>query len=306
MIRPFYWPLLLLIFSAVSNSAEAADANSGAEMYSHGVHGYFSGNLNRADMYLYRAVELNPNDPRPYYFRGLVLMRLGRTWEAQEVIQLGATIEAGANASAYGIGEALQRVQGADRLRLEQIRRDAKLNQTNSAVENSRRRYEVRERIQATVQRRPVRLTLEAFVNPVEPKQLAGLAVLEEPLPEVTPPTDAPTVQAAAAAPQEFVATDEGDPFADDPIAPTSPPPSAQADVPEPVAGSVKAGSLPGIFGRILGRQLPTVDVDRLRGMVPSVGGGPAPPVLPQDSESDVPPAGDPFGEPVMPPESGF
>ncbi|MEX2171607.1 MAG: hypothetical protein WD851_19975 [Pirellulales bacterium] len=303
MIRPSHWcVLLVLILSVAPSSTEAADrSSSAAEMYSHGVHSYFSGNLNRADVYLYRAAELSPNDPRPYYFRALALLRLGRTGEADDLLRTGAAIEANSNASAYGIGEALQRVQGANRLKLEQFRRAAKLDQANRAIENARRRYDQHLRIQTSAGRRPVRLSLDALSNPVEPSQLATLLIPEEALPTVP--------VAPAVAPEEVVAADQGDPFADDPVsqaAATDIPDAAGEGAPEATAGSVKAGSLPGIFGRILGRQLPTVDVDRIRGMVPSIGGGEMPPDMPQDLGGAAPSTEvDPFGSPEMPAEFG-
>ena len=308
MIRPSRWcVLLVLILSVAPSSTEAADrSSSAAEMYSHGVHSYFSGNLNRADVYLYRAAELSPNDPRPYYFRALALLRLGRTWEADDLLRTGAAIEANSNASAYGIGESLQRVQGANRLKLEQFRRAAKLGQANRAIENARRRYDQQERIQTSAVRRPVRLSLDALSNPVEPSQLATLLIPDEALPTVPV---APAVEAPAVAPEEVVAADQGDPFADDPISePVVPDSSAipAEGAPEATAGSVKAGSLPGIFGRILGRQLPTVDVERYRGMVPSIGGGEMPPDMPQDLGGAAPSTEvDPFGSPEMPAEFG-
>jgi hypothetical protein len=259
-------------------------------MYSHGVHSYFTGNLNRADIYLYRAIELNPNDPRPYYFRGLALMRLGRTWEAQDVIEQGAAVEASARSSSYSIGEALERVQGADRLRLEELRRTAKLNQNNSATERARRRSDARERVQINAQRRRLRLPLETFSHPIQPDQFSGLVVPDEPLPQA--PAVPPDVEAPVATPPQVVAADEGDPFADDPspaAADATAPSAAELATPSPAAGTVKAGRLPGIFGRILGRQLPSVDVGRLRGMVPGAGGGGAPPIMPEGFDGAVP-----------------
>jgi Flp pilus assembly protein TadD len=105
---------ILLVFFAMERAiaeVPVASFDNASAMYSHGVHGYFSGNLTRAEMYLQRATDLDPNDPRTYYFHGLTLLRLGRTWEAEAVLQQGASVEASSNASAYNIGEALQRVQ---------------------------------------------------------------------------------------------------------------------------------------------------------------------------------------------------
>lgn len=303
MIRPSprHILLLLLVISAVQAPAEAADDD---EMYSHGVHSYFSGNLHRADTYLARAAELNPADPRPYYFRGLVLRRLGRSGEADEAMQAGAATEARGDASIYSIGEALQRVQGGDRLRLEQFRRAAKLNQASLAAETARRRYEHRERIQARVERRPVRFPLDALVNPVEPRQLAGLIVPGDAMPDVAPASEPPAVEATVDVADVTIAADEGDPFADDPVGPTAaaspPPPAGDSEAP---TGSVKPGSLPGIFGRILGRQLPTVDVGRLRGMVPQIGGGSTPDMT-EGFGGELPPETNPFEGPETPAES--
>ena len=311
MICPSHWcVLLVLILSVAPSSTEAADrSSSAAEMYSHGVHSYFSGNLNRADVYLYRAAELSPKDPRPYYFRALALLRLGRTWEADDLMRTGAAIEANSNASAYGIGEALQRVQGAHRLRLEQFRRTASVDQSTRAVENARRRYDHQSQIQSSAVRRPVRLSLDSLSDPIAPNQMATFLLADETAPSVPLPTEATEIEAPAVAPEEVIAADQGDPFADDPVSQpvvTDIPAAAGEVAPEASAGSVKAGSLPGIFGRMLGRQLPTVDVDRIRGMVPSIGGGEMPPDMPQDlGGADPSTEVDPFGSPEMPTEFG-
>jgi hypothetical protein len=58
-----------------------------------------------------------------YYFRGLALAKQGRMAEAEVDFQVGASLEFQTEGR-YEVGFALQRVQGADRVRLERIRGD--------------------------------------------------------------------------------------------------------------------------------------------------------------------------------------
>jgi len=86
---------------------------------------YFHGNFNAAQQQLTALIQKGHVDARLHYFRGLSSVRLGDTKSADLDFQKGAELEvAGAGSS---IGQALQRVQGSDRLRLEKYRRMAKL-----------------------------------------------------------------------------------------------------------------------------------------------------------------------------------
>ncbi|GAA5510548.1 hypothetical protein [Novipirellula caenicola] len=111
-----------------------------SEMYGRGVHSFYAGRYDDANKFLSMAIDNGIKDPRAYYFRGLVATSLGNTYQAEEDWRQGAELEArlGSNAS---IGRSLARFQGAERLKLEQIRQTARLELMANAASRSQQRY---------------------------------------------------------------------------------------------------------------------------------------------------------------------
>jgi hypothetical protein len=97
-----------------------------AALYIEGVYAYFDGQSQRADSYLTRSLAGNPNDVRAYYFRALSRLREGRQSEARADMQTGAALEA-RYPNHFDIGKTLERVQGPNRLALEEYRRSARI-----------------------------------------------------------------------------------------------------------------------------------------------------------------------------------
>ncbi|MGI9468259.1 MAG: hypothetical protein ACR2OA_14155 [Rubripirellula sp.] len=111
-----------------------------AETYGQGVHAYNGGRLTDAVEFFSLAIENGSQDPRVYYYRGIVNYVSGRPEEAVKDWQAGAGIEAlgGPNPS---IGRSLARFQGNGRLKLEQIRQAARIEALAKANARSRQRY---------------------------------------------------------------------------------------------------------------------------------------------------------------------
>ena len=121
------------------NSASAQNAIL-AEMYGRGVHAYYSGNNTDANQYLSMAINNGIEDPRAYYFRGMVAHASGRAYEAESDWQRGAELEASGMLNA-SIGRSLSRFQGSARIKLEQIRQKARLQALATAAARSQQRY---------------------------------------------------------------------------------------------------------------------------------------------------------------------
>ena len=111
-----------------------------AEMYGRGVHAYYSGNQNEAYDFLSMAINNGSQDPRAYYFRGMVADASGRSYEAEADWQRGAELEA-AGGQNPAVGRALVRFQGSSRLKLELIREKARLQALAMAAARSNARY---------------------------------------------------------------------------------------------------------------------------------------------------------------------
>ena len=132
-------PLAALMFAGLWFASPKASAQSQtilAEVYGRGVHAYYAGQFNDAYQHLSSAINGGTRDPRAYYFRGIVAYQQGRSYEAESDWNQGAMIEARAG-GASGVGRALSRFQGSGRLKLEEIRQQARFQAMSSAVERS-------------------------------------------------------------------------------------------------------------------------------------------------------------------------
>jgi hypothetical protein len=153
---------------------------------------------------------LDSQDPRTYYFRALCLLRMGRAAEARGDMIVGAALEA-QRPKRYAVGTALERVQGHDRLTLEQFRRQARLDAAPSGpVTNQVIQAQSLPDRDADVLRQRVVIPLDQFLEAGVPTPLsdAVAAPSETPRTFVEPPSPEPTV------PMPPSATD--DPFRDD------------------------------------------------------------------------------------------
>ena len=105
-----------------------------------GIHAYHAGDFDRAYDDLTNAIEAGSDDPRSYYFRGLAALKLGRTSEAEADFTTGADREM-SSGSIRRVSQALERVQGHDRLKLERFRARARLGALQRDQEVFGRRY---------------------------------------------------------------------------------------------------------------------------------------------------------------------
>ena len=115
--------IILSLLACVLAATSWADDPRGEKFYSDGVQAFYRGNYSRAIQAFDLATGYGSVDPRVYYFRGIAKCRQGRTDEARFDFEYGAQLEA--SQGRVDIGQSLQRVQGHDRLMLEQYRRQA-------------------------------------------------------------------------------------------------------------------------------------------------------------------------------------
>ncbi len=94
-----------------------------SQMYGSGIHAYFSSDYQGAYDHFTAAVDGGSKDPRCYYFRGLTYLRLGRPEEAEMDFQKGADLEAEDVTRFYNVSRALERIQGRQRMMIEQLPR---------------------------------------------------------------------------------------------------------------------------------------------------------------------------------------
>jgi len=205
-----------------------------SEMYGRGVHAYYAGNTSDAHRYLSMAIDNGIQDPRAYYFRGMVAQASGRLAESESDWQQGAEMEASGRTNP-AIGRSLARFQGSARLKLEEIRQNARLQTAATSAARSQQRYG---EIQAA----------EGNQGGVAPAPPATAAAPKAVTPPPAPLAADPFADDMAEGEPKVVADDalEGamnDPFADDAAAAGSAP--AAADDANPFGGAGDAGADP-------------------------------------------------------------
>ena len=198
-----------LIANATATVVRAGDDQFAiTASYGMGVHAYYSGHYQRSHEDFSGAIEAGSIDPRVFYFRGLAAIKLGRFDEAQADFAEGASKEA-AGWGGRSVSRSLERVQGPDRLRLEQYRVRARVVAIKTDREASKRRYGEQTTAEPNVlrQRRP-----------------AGIPAGEDtPAPATTPPDDTNVFAEESEGPQPGKPTtpagETEDPFGEPPVA---------------------------------------------------------------------------------------
>ncbi|MFN3193039.1 MAG: hypothetical protein ACE361_21190 [Aureliella sp.] len=113
-----------LLGSSLSMNSVHAQSSGLVELYGEGVHRYFAGDMAGADELFSRVIDGGSQDPRAYFFRGLIRERQGGA--GQFDFEQGAQMEAAGRAS-FPVGQALTRIQGSVRGKIEKARRDARV-----------------------------------------------------------------------------------------------------------------------------------------------------------------------------------
>ena len=104
-------------------------ADESDHIYGQGVHTFFDRDYEEAVTILLQIEDIKSNDPRPYYFLGLAYLRQKKTEEADQYFKKAAQLEySGRALRDYGVSEALRRIQGEERLRIEKIRSEERTN----------------------------------------------------------------------------------------------------------------------------------------------------------------------------------
>jgi Flp pilus assembly protein TadD len=209
-------PALLVAALGVRQSPAGDMPPALATGYGNGVHAFHHGDYQCSYDELSRVIEAGSNDPRVFYFRGLAALKLGRTDEADADFQQGANLEAD-GVGGRAVSRALERIQGCDRLKLEQYRSQARVSAVQRDRESIRQRYSDIYEAEPEVLRRRRPEPAEQVPAPAA-KETAPAAVAEEPAEEAAeeaveePATDAgekPTAEPG----------DTSDPFGDAPAA---------------------------------------------------------------------------------------
>lgn len=285
--------LKFVVCLALLGCITPATAQTPAEMapgsaYPRGAGAYFAGRFDQAAKYLTTAIQDAPDDPRGYYLRGLSYLATGDTLKAQADLNAGAQLEARMGSSWPLVDRSLASVQGSPRRTLERIRRAAR---ESAEIQEMRSlamaRKKVREERENHVLRTDYRLPMEALASRLTIDQARRVAVTDRSATaNQLAGGDATNAETAAAANPEVA--QPSNPFADDAYdesktytATTAPGGdfTTSSEVPAGARGSVKAGSLFGIFSRMGNRAVGNVGAKAsdLAGQAMGAAGGSSP-----------------------------
>jgi hypothetical protein len=190
------------------------------DLYGNGVHAYFAGQPQQALETLTQAIDAGSQDPRVFYYRGLVWLAMNSPQAAEEDFARGAALEAGDAGGLFRVDWALERIQGRTRMIIERHRTAARL-------EALRRLGEERARYNQEIESARPEVTVPASPPPARPA-----VPLEAPVQPGAPPQPAPDQPAPNnAAPQDPLnAPQQNPPAKPQPDAKPAQPAPAQAD----------------------------------------------------------------------------
>lgn len=167
--------------------AFASGVESDATIFGKGAHAFFAGEYQKAYTQLNQAVETKTVDPRVYFFRGLAVLRMNRSEAAKVDFQKAARLEVSETNYFYDVNKALRRVQGNERLLIEQARATARVEHKKAVKKRTTRRYEATRIQEARVLRPNFPLLRTVEFQQIEPKQ-------ETPKPLETKPVPVPEI----------------------------------------------------------------------------------------------------------------
>lgn len=275
MLRTFLWVMVVgIALGAASLLAQDAVLD---HFYGQGVHKFFARNYVGAFEDFNTAIDNGSDDPRCYYFRGLTYLQLGREDEAKADFEKGSQLEMQAAGKFFNVSKALERIQGRQRMMIEQYRTKARLAVMVELERQRKARYEELRREEARVldQSAPPVGIPEATPAPAPAAQPAAPAQPMQP-PAAEPPAPAAQPAAPAAAPAP----------AAEPAAPAAPaqPPAAPAPAAEPAAPPAAPATPPASTNPFATEPA-----------------APAQPAMPAQPEAPPAPAQPPAAEPAAP-----
>lgn len=297
--------LILFVACGTPSFAQAPqdDAASAAvaphEAYARGARAYFAGRSGEAEQLLTAAIEYNPNDPSARYLRGLNYLHQRDTRKAQADLAEGARLEAEQSRSASPlVDRAVSGVQGADRVMLERIRREARRAARMTEARSVASAYkQARLESESRVLRTAYKLPLESLVSRLTPNQAQEVATKVSPAEMgsmVAGSGDTPASDGEAA-----TGADSDNPFADDPnpfaeevyeggdvasaaadnaSTAAGATTNSDADIPAEARGTLSTSGLFGLFGNPVKRTVGSVAGKANEMAQQAMGGGGPPP----------------------------
>jgi len=121
------WIVICLIMLLTGSGMTFAQSNpSPDQLYSLGVNAFNSQRYSEAINWFNQLENLETQDPRAFFFRGLSYSRMGNTSLAKADYETAARMEWTVTGRSFSVPKALERIQGRERTAIEQYRQTAK------------------------------------------------------------------------------------------------------------------------------------------------------------------------------------
>ncbi|RCS52836.1 hypothetical protein DTL42_08365 [Bremerella cremea] len=281
---------LSLLLPALVTQESAAQDTVLTDLYGSGVHAYYRGDFAEAQKLLGTVVEEGTSDPRVYYFLGLADHKLGEEDQAKANFTKGAELELD-RSQVYPVSKSLERVQGSERLLLEEYREKVRTAVYLQKKKEERALYEARKSAEEQVLRSRAKKAAQDI--PVKVPAADETDPFGSPGAAAVPDMPAPVEETEEAAPADPSANPFGGAPAETPAVDTNPFGESPAATPAMDTNQFGESPMPGMTN-------PSEDPFGASPNTPGEGNqfGAAPVDPPAPMTIPAAPANDPFGAP--------
>ena len=165
-MRKSLYSICFLVMLATVSSVSSGASGCPDQLYGAGAHALFAGQYPEAIAMFDKAESQGVCDPRCFFLRGLAQRRLGNMAAAEADMQRGAALEWSEPLGNFNVNQALARVQGPERLQIEQARNAAKEKWQQAERQRQLARYgEVVRQERAYIQTQ----LMEKHAGPIQP-----------------------------------------------------------------------------------------------------------------------------------------
>ncbi len=166
----------LMMLCLLSSTAHGADRASNDSLLNNALSAWRAGDLSTAQKLLSEIIENGTDDPRPWYFRGILAEHAGKDGSAD--LKAAAKLEAETSTASL-VNRSIERTQGPLRVRIERYRLEAR-NALKADPENERLKLVYRDALEARRQgdsKAAIQLLKEATAAGSDPRYFYMLGV---------------------------------------------------------------------------------------------------------------------------------
>jgi hypothetical protein len=125
MRKSLYTICFIAVLASVPSSISFGALSNPDQLYGAGAHALFAQRYSEAIAYFDKAEAQGVRDPRCFFLRGVANLRLGNAAAATADMRRGAALEWSEPFGNVNVNQALARIQGPERMKIEEARQEA-------------------------------------------------------------------------------------------------------------------------------------------------------------------------------------